>query len=70
MNKGAMKRKCDGVYCGGCQKSRGISAEMVYCRLFGIMIHRNHSGCKYHDGRMGANDDEAEGPEPEAGLAG
>lgn len=39
--------------CDGCEHSRANSHDGVYCRLFGIMIHRDHTGCKYHSGGDG-----------------
>lgn len=59
----------NGMTCGGCANSRRNSEEGVYCRLFGIMIHRNHEGCKYH--RKGAEEDGTTcGAESETCLAG
>ena len=68
-------RPCDGVerkgvasevngkdwHCAGCANSRRNSQDGVYCRLFGIMIHRNHTGCKYHTG--GNPDEQIREPE-------
>jgi len=34
--------------CGKCENAKRNSRESVYCLLFGIMINRNHRGCKYH----------------------
>lgn len=58
----------NGMTCGGCANSRINSEEGVYCRLFGIMIHRKHEGCKYHTGGTGANGTTGES-EPETGVA-
>jgi len=34
--------------CGNCCNRRRSGGTNVFCLLFGIMIHRNHRGCKYH----------------------
>lgn len=54
--------------CGECDRGKDYSRECVYCLLFGIMIHRNHRGCKYHKTGVGANGT-TEGAKPEANLA-
>jgi len=35
--------------CGGCRNGRKNSANGIWCLLFGIMVNRNHEGCKYHE---------------------
>ena len=37
--------------CGKCMKGRPHGREEIWCRLFGIMIHKNHTGCKYFGGK-------------------
>ena len=39
------------MYCGDCWNSRGFTENGVYCRMYGIMISRNHEGCRYHKER-------------------
>lgn len=52
--------------CGECDRGKNYSRECVYCLLFGIMIHRNHTGCKYH--REGDLNEQVQ--EPEGGDTG
>ena len=35
------------MLCKWCANGRKNSQRGVYCLLFGIMIHYEHSGCKY-----------------------
>lgn len=54
----------DGL-CKGCRNGRKNSENGIYCRLFGIMIHRTHRGCKYFKEKE--NTDEIREPEGEDG---
>lgn len=41
--------------CGTCEFSRKNAGRMVFCMLFGIFIHANHTGCKYQKPGRDAN---------------
>ena len=43
--------------CGECKNSRRNSRDGVYCRMFGIMIHKDHDGCRYHNERNNEGND-------------
>ena len=34
--------------CGNCEKSRKSGEKGAYCLLYGIYIHADHEGCRYH----------------------
>lgn len=40
--------------CRTCEFSKKNAGRMVFCMLFGIFIHANHTGCKYKKPRRDA----------------
>lgn len=41
--------------CETCLEARKSGKDGIYCRLYGILMHRTHAGCRYH--RRANNDD-------------
>ena len=55
-----MEKKCGTCVCG-----RRAGRDGIWCLMFGIMINRNHGGCRAWDGG-----DRHEGKGPEEGMVG
>lgn len=52
--------------CGNCTCGKPHGWVEIWCRLFGIVISRSHTGCKYH--REGDLNEQVQ--EPESGDTG
>lgn len=45
--------------CGNCTCGKPHGWAEIWCRLFGIVISRSHTGCKYHGyGGIDSNENE------------
>ena len=34
--------------CGTCAEGRRNGWRLIWCVMYGIVIHENHKGCRYH----------------------
>jgi len=45
--------------CGNCVCAKPNGRDGAYCRMFGIMIYKEHDGCRYHKGKEDVGNDTA-----------
>ena len=44
--------------CKECGQSREAGVHGIYCRMYGIMVHGDHGGCRYFSGKEHGDDEQ------------